>query len=280
MDKDAAKVKERETWTRVTPGWRKYDAELVEWTNPVTAKMLDRARIGPGHRVLDIACGTGQPAIPAAERVGPTGTVVGTDFVDDMLAFAREKAARLGLRNLEFQRQDGEELDAPADSFDAVTLRFGLMFMPDPVRCLVKARSALKPGGRIAVATWAAPDKNPWASLPIAVLKRHIDVPVPSPGAPGLFAFADPERLRAAMTGAGFSDVAIDEVRVGREFSDGRAYFDFIIELAGPIAALFGRLRPEQKQPVAGEIASEAEKTRSGGRLVIPGLAWVASASK
>lgn len=280
MDAIAMKDKERKTWTDVTPGWRKRDAELVAWARPVTERILERARVGNGQRVLDIACGTGEPAIPAARRVGSAGFVLGVDFVEDMLAFARDKAVREGLRNVEFRRQDGEELDAPAGSFDCVTMRFGLMFMPDPVSCLKRAWRALKPGGCIALATWAPPEKNPWVTTTLAVLKRHADMPAPPPGAPGLFAMADPERLRSVLSQAGFREVQVEETAVSRDFGDGKSYFQFLIELAGPLAAVYAALPGERQTRVAEEVAAEAEKRRQGGKLVIGGLAWVASAVK
>jgi ubiquinone/menaquinone biosynthesis C-methylase UbiE len=90
MDAAALKEKERRTWTQVSPGWRKYDLELREFAAPVTARLIERAGIKSGSKVLDIASGTGEPAIPAALRVGAGGSVLGVDFVEEMLAFARE----------------------------------------------------------------------------------------------------------------------------------------------------------------------------------------------
>jgi SAM-dependent methyltransferase len=117
-----------------------------------------------------------------------------------MLAFAREKASKRGLGNIVFRRVDAEELEVPTGSFDAVLVRWGIMFMSDPASCLKRARSALRSGGRIAVACWAAPARNAWAN----------------PASAGnLFAFADPALLRAAMQSAGFEDVVIEEVHVG-----------------------------------------------------------------
>ena len=88
------KQREHRSWTGVAPGWRKHDERLVAASAPVTARMLHLLQVRPGTNVLDIACGTGEPAIAVAERVAPGGRVVATDFVDEMLAFAREKAAR------------------------------------------------------------------------------------------------------------------------------------------------------------------------------------------
>lgn len=280
MDAAALKTKEHETWTRVTPGWRKHDPALTAWLAPVTAKLLESAGVSAGMSVLDLACGTGEPAIPAAKRIGAAGRVLAVDFVEDMLVFAREKAVKHGLKNVEFRRQDGETLDAPASSFDAVTMRFGLMFMPEPAKCLERAYAALKPGGRLALSTWAAPDKNPWAAVALGVLKRHLEVPAPPPGAPGLFALADPGRLRALLTEARLRDAAVEPVPVSLRFASGKDYFEFIIELAGPLAALYTKLPEGAKPKVAAEIAAEAEKSRIDGRVTLGGVAWVAGAVK
>jgi ubiquinone/menaquinone biosynthesis C-methylase UbiE len=187
-------------WTEAARAWRKHDARLRTAFAPVTERMLQATCLGADGRVLDIACGTGEPALSAAEQVGPGGIVLATDFVEEMLAFAREKASERGLDNVVFRRVDAEELEAPAGSFDAVLVRWGIMFMSDPAACLKRARAALRSGGRIAVACWAGPERNAWAD---------------SASAPSLFAFADPERLRRAMQDAGFEDVVLEEVHVG-----------------------------------------------------------------
>lgn len=111
---DEMTSRELQSWTSVAPGWRKHGGRLREASGPVSQALLDRAGIKPGDTVLDVACGTGEPAIPAAERVGPTGRVLATDFVDGMVAFAREKAAAASLRNIEFRVSDGEH---PRDRF-------------------------------------------------------------------------------------------------------------------------------------------------------------------
>lgn len=279
MEKAALKSKEHASWTQVSPGWRKHDAALTAWLKPVGDKILDAAGVGAGSRVLDIACGTGEPALPAARRAGKTGRVLAVDFVEEMLVFAREKAAALGLSNVEFKRQDGEALEAPDASFDAVTMRFGLMFMPEPAACLERCRRALKPGGRIALATWAGPEKNPWASMAMGVLRRLAEAPPPPPGTPGLFAIADPERLRSLLAAAGFSAVQVEPVPVSLAFADGREYFRFMMELAGPLASLYSKLPPEKQALAAAEISAEADKLRTQGGVVVPGVAWVASAA-
>ncbi len=275
------KDREHESWTRVAPGWRAYDDTLRWYLGVVTERMLATAAIGVGQRVLDIASGSGEPAIPAAEQVGPTGHVLGVDFVEEMLAIARRKAEDKGLGNVEFRRVDGEELDSPAGAFDAVLIRWGIMFMPDAAACLARAHRAVRSGGRIAVACWAQPERNPWASIPLAALRRHVDMPAPPPGAPGLFSFADPARLREVLENAGFADVRLDEVPVVfGEFDDGREYFKMILGLAGPIARLFAGLSPEVQKKVTDEVCVAAEAYRTAGLIAVKGVSWVASAHR
>jgi ubiquinone/menaquinone biosynthesis C-methylase UbiE len=276
VDNAAAKANQFKTWQGVAPGWKKWNDVLRRQTMPITERFLELIR--PGDRVLDIASGVGEPSISIAEKVGPAGFVLGTDLVEEMLAAARGHAASRGVKNIEFKKVDGEELDVPKGSFDVVTMRWGLMFMPDAVACLKRARAALTPGGTILLACWSAPAKNPWASIPIAVLSRHIEVPTPPPGAPGLFAFADPSRLRTTMEDAGFLDVTLEEVELPMtDFATGEEFLTFTLELAGPIAMLFARVPQEQRVAVAGEIAREVERA-GGGKARLPGVTWFASA--
>jgi ubiquinone/menaquinone biosynthesis C-methylase UbiE len=278
-DTSGFKQREQETWARVAPGWRKHDEYLVRATAPVTERMLTLLRLAPGQRVLDIASGTGEPAIAAGERVGPGGSVVGIDFVEDMLVFARAKAAARNLRHVEFRCLDGERFDFPKSAFDAVSIRWGLMFMPDPTACLRRAYKTLKETGRIAVACWARPEQNPWASLPIAIIRRNLNAPPPPPETPGIFAFADSKRLRETLEQAGFRDVSVEMVDViMADFDTGPTFFAFMGDLAGPIIALFKQLPADQQPRVADEIARQA--AGPDGRVVLRGVSWVATGVK
>lgn len=277
---DEMKAKEHHSWSSVSPGWRKHDRRLTQAFEVVSTALLDKAGVREGSRVLDVACGTGEPAIPAARRVGSTGHVLATDFVEGMVAFAREKAA--GLRNIEFRVVDAEQLALPSGAFDAATSRWGVMFMPDAAACLRKVHDALKPGARVALATWGPPDRNPWASVPIAVMKRYMELPAPVPGQTGIFAFADPARLRDLLASTGFQDVEVEGLEVLWAGPDsGEAYFGEVIELAGPLASLYAKLPADKKTAFARDVAEEAERqsARRPG-VSLPGLTWIASARK
>jgi ubiquinone/menaquinone biosynthesis C-methylase UbiE len=282
MNQAEAKDKQHKSWTMVAPGWGKYDALMRTWAAPVTERMVALADIRVGSRVLDIACGAGEPALTVAERVGPKGSVLATDFVEEMVGFARSKAQARALSNVEFRCVDGEVIDALAGSFDAVTMRWGLMFMPDPVACMRRVNAALKPGGKAVVCCWTEPANNPFVTVPLGVLKRHMEVPTPPEGAPGIFALANPDRLRKIFADAGFRDVAIEQVTIPMaDFATGAEYDVFIRELAGPVASLFAQLPAATQEIVKKEIARDAEaRSSKPGRVYLNGVTHVVVGTK
>ena len=165
---DAAKYKnaQREQWNKDGAAWRRWNPTLDRWYGDVTRQMLDLARIQPGQRVLDIAAGAGEPAVSAAERVGPGGYVLATDISEGIVELALQVARERGLEQIETRAMDGEKLDLPDASFDAVVCRLGLMYMPHPVTALGEWRRALRSGGRVAVVVFSTPDRNSWGAMP------------------------------------------------------------------------------------------------------------------
>lgn len=275
---EQTKAREFSSWQSVAPGWRKNDRLLKDAFGVVSEALLDFARVSEGQTVLDVACGTGEPAIPAALRVGPGGKVTATDFVPEMVAIAREKAQSQGLGQIEFQVVDGEQLDLPAAAYDAATMRWGLMFMPDPVACLVRIHKAMKPGARFATACWAGPEENPWASLPMRVLSNYMELPEPQPGQTGIFAFADSDRIRTVMTEAGFGDISVDSIDVLWAGADsGADYFQQVMEMAGPLASLYAKLSNQERAAYASEVAQQADKLSvKKPAIAFPGRTWIA----
>lgn len=281
MNPEESKQKELANWTRVAGGWAKHTPMIGTLFGPVTERMFELAGLRERHKVLDLACGAGDPAIPAAQRVGRFGRVVGIDFVPGMVESAQQRARDLGLTNIEFQLADAENLQLPDSIFDVCSMRWGLMFMPEPEKCLATARAALKETGRLVLSCWAGPERNPWAAIPLAVFKRYIEVPQPPPGATGIFAFADPERIRAVMQAAGFRDIQIEafELRAA-DSASGADFFTLVREIAGPLAALHERVPAADRERLAADVARAAEEaSQIKGRVVLPGVTWIASAS-
>jgi len=275
------KERERSTWAGAAEGWKRRDELLTKGAIPVTERMLALAAVSPGHHVLDIASGTGEPAISAAHIVGDSGSVTGSDLVEEMLVHAREKAAKANLNNIAFHCVDGETLTFTPDTYDVVTIRWGLMFMPEPHVCLALAHTAMKTGGRIALACWAAPDENPFLSLLVQTLSKYMEIPKPPPGTPGIFAFADPDRLRNVIETAGFKNVELEKLEFNIiELESGLAYWEAMSDLAAPIMLLVNKLDDEQRASFVSDVIAAADALKEGDTLRLRGTTWLVAADK
>src|SRR5437870_2567448 len=137
-DSKTAEFKERvqKEWTGAEPAaaWEKHYADMKEQLAQVTQALVDAAKPTPGMSILDLASGTGEPALPLARRVAPNGKVTATDLSEEMLGVLRKNAKNEGVENIETQTADAHSLDFPDKSFDMVTSRFGLMFFVETDR--------------------------------------------------------------------------------------------------------------------------------------------------
>jgi ubiquinone/menaquinone biosynthesis C-methylase UbiE len=270
---DVERQQQEAARARAVAFWRQHDEMEARLTRPVSERMLDLARISPGMRVLDVAAGRGEPALPAAHRVGPHGWVLAVDQSEGVLQIARERASREGLKNVEFQVADAEALQVGEKSFDVTTLRWGLMYMRAPERALESIHRALRPGGALVIASWAEPARVPFASLARGMLERYRDVPPLSFEGPGVFRHADPARLEAALQQAGFSVEASEELDIPVvEARDGRGIVAWIRELGGPVMKLVDELPQHQQQAWEEDISAEVEKTRAGDKVFLGGV--------
>jgi ubiquinone/menaquinone biosynthesis C-methylase UbiE len=169
--------------------------------------MLDLARIGPGKRVLDVAAGDGDQSLAAAARVGSQGYVLATDLTPEMLVYVRRAADLAGLDNLETRTMDGETLQLEDGTFDAVICRLGLMFFPDYQKGLAEMWRVLKPEGRAALVIFSTPERTPFFSIPISIIRRAAQLPQPDPAQPSLFKLGERGVLETALNRAGFVQV-------------------------------------------------------------------------
>lgn len=194
--------------------WRRYDEAERRLSTPLSQRMLDMAELAPGQQVLDLACGRGEPAIPAAWRVHPGGQVLAQDLEASMLALAQERAAAEGLPEglLQLREGNAEQLDGIADAqFDAVLLRWGLMYFNQPLAALRELRRVLKPGGRFVAALWVEPEQASFFTLPRRVLAPWRELPAPDFTQPGTFAYADQSRIEQDLAAAGLQLLAIEQ---------------------------------------------------------------------
>jgi SAM-dependent methyltransferase len=170
---------------------------------PILQATLERARLRQGERVVDIGCGTGASSIALAERVGPSGQVLGVDVSAPMLARAAERLPPGAPVN--FVRADATTYRFESAEFDLLFSRFGVMFFAEPARAFTNLRTALKPSGRLAFACWRKFDENPWLQVPLRAALEHVPPPPrPGPEDPGPFAFASEQRVHGILSDAGF----------------------------------------------------------------------------
>src|SRR5216683_8128232 len=161
--------------------WRQGAARRAQTLAVATERMFDAAGLVPGMRVLDVAAGTGDQSILAAQRVGASGSLLATDISASMLDVAAQAARDAGLSNVETHMVDASALDVPPDSFDAGICRFGLMFVPDLHQALTRIRQALKPGARFAALVWSSREANPYLGLQIDLVNEMERMPSPPP---------------------------------------------------------------------------------------------------
>ena len=131
-----------------------FDAPALSFWNRFGQKTIDRLYLNPSNRVLDVCCGTGASAIPAAKYVGSTGYVLGIDLSERLLNLGITKARERGLENIEFQVGDFENLGLPSESFDVVVCVFGIFFVPDMVTAVRELWRMVRPGGKLAITSW------------------------------------------------------------------------------------------------------------------------------
>lgn len=243
------KEQQKKHWNTVAGGWGTW----LDWTSrnfqPIAAWLGNAAHWQPGARVLDVACGSGFPALAAAAAVRPGGTVVATDISPEMLAVAASRARRDALDNIEFVEMDAEQLTFGDGEFDAVMNVYGLMFSPDPSRAIAEARRILRAGGHFSAVTWDEPSRSPFFSVIIAVAVPFLSIQPPVAGAPGPWRLSSATELEALLREAGFSDARVDRVPMTVELASADEYLQVFSDVAwGPrVAALsdsdFARLR-------------------------------------
>lgn len=242
----------RQQWERVAAAWNHWSPTLERWWAPVTQAMLELARIGPGSRVLDVAGGSGEPALTAATRIGATGYVLSTDISATFVRLAAENARARGLDAARFEARvmDGERLDLPDASFDAALSRLGLIYFPDRQRALGEIRRILTPGGRVALASFTTPEANPFFSIPITIIRRRTETPPPPSGGPGPFSLGSRELMEDAYQHAGLGEAQFRVIQAPLRLADAAECVRFEQESYGAL-----------QQMLAGVSAAEREAT-------------------
>ncbi len=269
----------RMEWNAAAPGWKKYRKDMLKWMAPVSDQLIRSTGISSGQTVLDVATGTGQPALSIAKIVGENGKVLGVDLSPEMLEVAQEEAVYEGLTNALFQVVKDESLSIfPDNTFDSVVCRNGLMFMPDPVKALKAFLRVLKPGGKASVTVWGSPDKSPVMGVVMKTISKYLpDLKAPSPAAPGTpggpFSISSVDMLRDYFLKAGFSDFNAEKSEVTVAQTDtSEQLWQGMTEVSGFLVILLSELPDDKKLAIKNDAIESLHKIfPSGGPVKFTG---------
>jgi SAM-dependent methyltransferase len=253
-------------------GWEKWHDWQAQVMHPVTDWYVRAVGARPGQALLDVACGSGLPALALAERLGAAGKLTAIDVSPKMLTALRRKAAAAALRNIETRETHAAAIGGPDAAFDAVTCKDGLMFCPDIVAALREMRRVLKPGGRYAFSVWAEPEANPCFTTLFGAVGEVMGLPPPPPDAPGPFRLAAPGELERVLCAAGFTDLTHERVTVTWAFTSVAHHWEVFSETAGPLERAAETLPASELVRLKRKIADAIAPFTTADGLRIPGV--------
>jgi ubiquinone/menaquinone biosynthesis C-methylase UbiE len=256
------------------PLWR---AQLA----PAQAAMLSLARLAPGERVLDVACGTGLASLPAAAAVGPRGRVVGIDLSARMVDEARARAAACTggaaqgdarLAPLRFERMDAESIALDERDFDVALCALGLMYMPGPGQAVCEMRRLVRPGGRLLLLVWGEAAQCGWSSV-----FRIVDEEIAGEVCPLFFQLAAPGALRRCCIDAGCEATAEYRLATSMHHASADEACDAAL-VGGPVALAWSRFDAAARGRVRRRYLESIEPWRRGRGYAIPASFLIAEA--
>jgi ubiquinone/menaquinone biosynthesis C-methylase UbiE len=263
----------------IAPTWERRSPQIEEIARPVREWLVRELDPREGATVLEVAAGVGNTGFEAARIVGDDGQLITSDFSPGMVDAARRRGEAIGVTNVEYRVMNAERLELDDDSVDGVLCRFGYMLVFDPRQAFAEARRVLRPGGRLAIAVWGAPERNPFfASVAISLVERGHLAP-PDPSAPGVFALGNAERLTALLRDAGFAEVRTETVGVVFTVRDIDEYLGMTADTAGPIGLLVRGLPEPALAEVGHDVADALSRFRTPSGYEVPGVALCAVAS-
>ena len=280
---DQYKERVRQEWSdpATVAGWRRWFPQMLAQFQAGTDLLLKAAAVEPGMHVLDLASGSGDPALALAAAVGPTGRLTATDASSDMVALGEENGRARGLTNITFQRVDAHALPFPDQHFDRVTSKLGVMYFVDCGQTLREVRRVLKPDGRIALLAWGPPDQSPYIQAALGPILGRAQLPPPPPDAPQPFRFARHGALTAELEQAGFRQV-LEATHVIPLSWPGppEELWQHLYDIAAPFRPVVDGLDPDDREWAIGEVLAGLRRYYDGERTTTPAAVVIASATR
>ena len=244
--------------------WRAKSAVLG---SAVTEALVEYALPRLGMQVLDLACGTGEPGISLAQRIGPEGHVTAVDLSSELLELASQRAQGKGLANFSTQQADAHKLPFPGQTFDLATCRFGVMFFADVERALTELRRALKAGARACFAAWG-PIKQPYWQTTMELVHRHAGGPMLEPGGTDPFRFSKAGSLSEVLRAAGFREVEESARKLPWTWpGEAEEVFEYACAVTAPFRPMLERIPADEWPAIRAEAKEEIERYRVGDEL-------------
>ena len=269
-----------DVWQAMAPGWERRRAQLADALTPVREWLIGELAPRPGQTLLELGAGTGDTGFAAAAILGDGGRLLSTDFSGAMVEVARRRGGELGLTNVDYRVIDAEHVALDADTVDGVLCQSTYMLVADPAAALAETRRVLRPGGRLALSVWGAPERNPWASIGGRILVERGHLPPPEPDVPGVFGMASDGRTRTLLACAGFAHARTEEVPVRFRFRDIDDYELWVRDVSGPFAIALRSLPDTERRSVKAQVAQAfAPFETAGGGYEVPGVALCAVAA-
>lgn len=274
---------------KAEPGWgesyrliasEKWKAKSAAMGKAVTETLVEYAQPQPGMRVLDLASGTGEPAISLAKRVGAQGQVTALDLSADLLEIARGRAQERGLQNFFTQQADAHSLPFADNSFDLATCRFGVMFFRDVGLALRELHRVLRAGSRACFLAWGPFDQPYWQSM-MGVVHGRVGGPLLQPGGPDPFCFSQPGNLSAVLQSAGFR-AAQEETKTVPWTWPGTPdeVWEQARSVSVPFRPMLERVPPDMWPQIHEEVCAAISKYVEGENIAFGASVVLASGSK
>ena len=258
--------------------WTDHEEVYNAAVRSLTPILMEAAEIAPDARVIDIGCGCGETTRLAA-RAARTGSALGVDLSTRMIARARERAAAEDLPNARFERGDAQVYPFDVGAFDAAISRFGGTFFSDPIDAYRNIGRALASGGELTMLCWRELRRNEWVTAIREALAAGRDLPEPPPDVPSPFLFADPDRARTILHGAGFSDITFEPMDEPLFFGTDAAVANDAISELGIVVGLLKDLDQPTRAHALDALGAAISDHETSDGVLFASSAWVVRAT-
>jgi SAM-dependent methyltransferase len=245
---------------------------------PVSDALLAHGAPQPGENVLDVGCGCGAATLDFARAVGATGAVEALDISGSMLAEAQDRAKAAGISNVEWRQADAAT--TALRGYDLLTSMFGLMFFGSPVEAFTHMRGAANAGARMSFVCWRTLAENPWMEVPMSAVARHLPPrPKGDPNGPGMFAFANADRVSEILMAAGWAPPRLEKLDCDIDIAAGHGLEEAVAQ-STKIGAVNSWLRNQPAEIVIPAVESLRDSLVpyvNGPSVRLPAAMWLVS---